>query len=55
MSCVVIVVSYSVGHRQDWDPTLLGLYHRLAAAALIQSLAWELAYTATAALKIKNT
>ena len=44
MSCVV-------GHRRDLDPSLLWLWCRLAFAALIQTLAWELPYASGAALK----
>ena len=33
------------------DPVWLWLWHRLAAGALIRPLAWELPYTAGAALK----
>ena len=40
---------------QTWlDPVLLWLWHRLAAAALIPTLAWELPHAASAALKSKN-
>ena len=35
-----------VGCRRDLDPELLWLWHRLAAAALIRPLAWELPYAA---------
>ena len=35
------------------DPMLLWLWYRLAAAALIQPLAWELPYAAGVALKKK--
>ena len=37
-------MSCGVGHRHDSDPTLLWLWHRLAVAALIGPLAWELSY-----------
>ena len=37
------------------DPTLLWLWHKLAAAALIRPLAWELQYASGGALKRKNT
>ena len=40
-----------VGHRWSSDPALLWLWHRQAAAALIQSLAWEPTYAAGAGLK----
>ena len=36
------------------DPTLLRLWRRLAGAALIQPLAWELPYAKDAALKSKK-
>ena len=36
------------------DPMLLWLWHRLAAAALIQPLSWELPYAAFAAIKKQN-
>ena len=36
------------------DLTLLWLWHRLAAAALIQPLAWELPYAIGAALRKKK-
>ena len=44
-----------VGHRRGSDPALQWLWHRPAAAAPIQSLAWELAYAAGVALKSKQT
>ena len=37
--------SYGIGHRHGLDLTLLWLWCRLAAAALIWPLAWELPYT----------
>ena len=40
-----------MGHRRGSDPAFLWLWHRLAAAALIQPLAWELPYAIGAALK----
>ena len=40
-----------VGRRYDSDLALLWLWHRLAAAALIQPIAWELPYAEGAALK----
>ena len=43
-----------VDHRHGSDP-MLWLWCRQAAAALIQSLAWELPYAALAALKSKQT
>ena len=44
-------MSYSVGGRHGSDPTLLWLWHRPAAIAPIQPLAWELPYAVRAALK----
>ena len=43
-----------VGHRRGLDPTLLWLWHRLAAVAPIGPLAWESLYAAGAALKAKH-
>ena len=40
-----------LGYRCGSDPTLLWLWRRLAAAALIRPLAWELPYVTSAALK----
>ena len=40
-----------VGCRCGLDPALLWLWRRLAAAALIQLLVWELPYAAGVALK----
>ena len=37
-----LAMSHGVGHRGSSDPTLLWLWDRPAAAALIQPLAWEL-------------
>ena len=47
-------MSCGVGHRRGSDPTLLWLWCRLAAVALIQPLAWELPYAMGTALKRKN-
>ena len=47
-------MSSGVGLRHSSDPVLLWLWHRPAAAALIQPLAWEPAYAAGAALKSKK-
>ena len=44
-------MSCGVGHRLGLDSTLLWLWHRLAAAAQIQPLAWELPYAASVAQK----
>ena len=42
-------MNYGVGHRHGSDPTLLWLWHRLAATAPIRPLAWEPPYAAGAA------
>ena len=47
-------MSCGVGHRHSSDPALLWLWYRLAAAAPIQPLAWELPHAAGAALKAKT-
>ena len=50
-------LSCAVGHRRSLDVAMLWLWHRPAAAALIQPIAWEPAYATGAALiskKIKN-
>ena len=47
-------MSYGVGRRLSWDSTLLWLWCRLAAAAPIGPLAWELPYASSAAIKIKK-
>ena len=44
-------MSCGVGPRHGWDPVLLWLCYRLAAAAPIGPLAWELTYAAGAVLK----
>ena len=44
-------MSCGVGRRSSLDLVLLWLWCRLAAAALIGPLAWELPYAAGAALK----
>ena len=49
-----MAASCSVGCRCDSDPVLPCLWHRLAAAALIQPLAWKLPDAAGAALKREN-
>ena len=46
-----VAMSCAVGHRCGSDPALLWLWCRLAAAALIGPLAWELPYATGAALK----
>ena len=47
-------MSCGVGHRCGLDSTLLWLWCRLAAVALIRPLAWEPPYAAGAALKRKK-
>ena len=49
-----IDVNCGVGRRHISDLSLLWLWHRLAAAAPIGPLAWELPYAAGAALKRKQ-
>ena len=43
-------MSCGVGRRCGSDLALLSLWHRLAAAALIQPLAWELLYATSVTL-----
>ena len=49
-----IVTICGVGRKHSSDPSLLWLWCRTAAAALIGPLAWEPPYAADAALKRKN-
>ena len=49
-----IAVSCGVGRRCSLDLVLLWLWHRLAAAAPIRPLAWELPNAVGVALKNKN-
>ena len=49
-----VAVSCGVGCRGGLDSALLWLWRRLAAAALIRPLAWELPYAMGAALKRKK-
>ena len=50
-----VAVSCGVGRRHGSDPALLWLWIcRLAVAALIRSLAWELPYAVSAAIKKKK-
>ena len=44
-------MSCGVGRRRGSDPVLLWLWHRLAATARIQPLAWEPTYAMGVALK----
>ena len=46
-----VAVRCDIGCRRGLDLVLLWLWHRLAAVALIQPLAWELPYAVGAALK----
>ena len=48
------LMNRGVDHRRGSDPTLLWLWHRPAAAALIWPLAWELPYAMGTALKRKK-
>ena len=43
-----------IDHRRGSDPTLLWLWSRMAAAALIRPLAWEPSYAVGTALKTKK-
>ena len=47
-------MSFGVGCRCGLDLSLLWLCHRLAAAALIQPLAWELPHASSTAVKTKK-
>ena len=47
-------LSCGVDPRRGSDPALLWLWHRLAAAAPIQPLAWELPYAIGVDLKKQN-
>ena len=49
-----VAVSCGVGRRCGSHPMLLWLWHRLAAVALIQPLAWKPPYATGAALKDKR-
>ena len=44
-------MSCDAGHRRSSDPTLLWLWRRLAATALIRPLSWEPLYATEAALE----
>ena len=48
-------MSCGVDHRHGLDPTLLWLWCRPAATALIGLLAWELPYAMGTALKRENS
>ena len=47
-------MSYGAGLRHGLDPVWLRMWHRLAAAAPVQPLAWELPYATGATLKKKR-
>ena len=49
-----VALSCGVGHICGFDPTLLCLWYRLVAVALIRLLAWELPYATGEALKKKQ-
>ena len=49
-----VAVSHGIGHKSSSDLLLLWPWHRMAAAALIQSLAWELPYASDEAIKRKK-
>ena len=51
---LALLVSCGVGHRHGLDPLLLWPWHRPAATALIQPLAWEPPYALGMALKKKK-
>ena len=46
-----VALSCAVGRSLRSDAGMLWLWHRLAATAWVQHLAWELPYAAAAALK----
>ena len=50
-----IAMGFGVGRRCSLDPALLWLWHRLAAVAPIQPLAWEPPYATGTALKTKKS
>ena len=50
-----LAMSCGVGPRCGSDPALLWLWYRLAATALIQTLAWQLPRATGAALKRQRT
>ena len=51
-----VAVSCGIGHRHSWDPSLLclWLWRRPEAVVLIRTLAWELPYAESVALKRKK-
>ena len=48
-------MSCGIGHRHSSDPALLWLWHRPAAVAPIEPLAWEPPYATGAAIKKKES
>ena len=46
-----MTMTCGVGHRYGWHPALLWLWHRAAAAALMQTLVWEFPNAQSVALK----
>ena len=50
---IQVAMSCGVSHRNDLDPLLLWLWHRLAAIGVNGPLAWEQPYAVGAALKNK--
>ena len=50
----LIAASCHVGCGCIWNPALLWLWHRLAAAGPMRPLAWELPYATGAAIKKKK-
>ena len=48
-------MSCGADHRHGSDPVLLWLWNRLAATALIRTIAWESPYAVGMALKNKQT
>ena len=51
LALLSVALSCGVGHSYGSDPSLLWLWHRLAAAALTGPLAWAFPYAAGVALK----
>ena len=51
---VKLAASCGAGRRHGWDLALLCLWRRVAAASLIQPLAWEIPHATGAAIKRKK-